>query len=255
VFVSEAGDAKEDRVLKQLFIASCEKEYGELEKRVQQLEGRCRQIRETPSLSVSQVKALERRLRQLEETFQDIRRVDFFPHPSGDNLEKQLKGLRLSVAEAQPRKEVSHKIAHHSRSEFRGKTWATRAHIHIDRLCSAWLIKRFIDPNAKFLFAAEERLPKNAILFDVVDVEFTHRGDRCTFETLLESFRLKDKALLSMAELVHEIDLKDQKYHRPESAGFDMIVRAISDSLRDDQRTVDLGSKILDVLYHTLSGK
>jgi hypothetical protein len=153
----------------------------------------------------------------------------------------------------QPRKESLHRVAHHLRSEFRGRTWATRPHIHIDRLCSAWLIRRFVDPKARFVFAEAEELPKHAILFDVVGAEFTHRGERCTFETLLESFRLKQRALFSMAELVHEIDLKDQKYHRPESAGLDMIVRAISDSCHNDHKTLDLGSQILDALYQKLS--
>lgn len=255
VFVSEARDATEDRALKRLFIQAREKEYDELAKRVGQLGSRYSQIRETPSLSVSQVRALEKGLRQLEETFQEIRRVDFFRHPSADKIHKSLKDLRLSVTEAQPRKEAVYTITHRSRSEFRGKTWATRAHIHIDRLCSAWLIKRFIDPKARFVFAQEERLPKNAVLFDVFGAEFTHRGDRCTFETLLESFRLHDKALLSMAELVHEIDLKDQKFHRPESAGLDMVVRAISDSTRNDEETLDLGSRILDAMFAQFSTK
>lgn len=253
VFISEAGDASEDRALKRLFIVASEKEYGELEKRMQQFDRRCKQVQEGPTLSSSQVKALDKGLRQLEEKFQEIRRVDFFRHPWASKIEKRLKDLRLSVAEVQPQKEPPHKIALHSRSEFRGKTWATRAHIHIDRLCSAWLIKRFIDPKARFVFAPEEKLPKNAVLFDVFGAEFTHKGDRCTFETLLESFRLKDKVLLSMAELVHEIDLKDQKYNRPESAGFDMVVRAMSDSLRNDQKTLNLGSQILDALYQRFS--
>jgi hypothetical protein len=249
VFVSEAGDAREERSLKQLFVQAREKEYGELKKSLAQFESQHRQIRETPSLTVNQVKALESGLRQLEETFQDIRRVDFFRHDGVINVERHLKELRLSVAEAQPRREAAQKIAHHSRSEYRGKTWATRAHIHIDRLCSAWLIKRFIDPKARFVFAPEDKLPKNAILFDVFGTEFTHKGDRCTFETLLESFRLNDNALLSIAELVHAIDLKDQKFNRPESAGLDMVVRAISDSLRNDEKALELGMHILDSIY------
>jgi hypothetical protein len=255
VFVSEARDVIEDRTLKQLFIQAREKEYQELENRVAQLESRCMQIRETPSFSASQVKVLERGLRQLEEIFLEIRRVDFFRHPVANKMERRLKDLRLSLAEAEPRREATKKVAHYSRSEFRGKTWATRAHIHIDRLCSAWLIKRFIDPKARFVFAPEEKLPKNAILFDVFGAEFTHRGDRCTFETLLESFRLQDKALLSMAELVHEIDLKDQKFNRPESAGLDMVVRAVSDFSRNDVKVLELGSRILDALFARFSSK
>ena len=255
VFVSEAGDTGEDRTLKQLFMVARANEYGQLEKQVQQLEGRCKQVQETPSLSVNQAKALDHGLRLLEETFQEIRRVDFFRHPSSDDIGRRLRDLRISLAEAQPQKEVPHRIARYSRSEFQGKTWATRAHIHIDRLCSAWLIKRFIDQKAKFVFAPEEKLPKNAILFDVFGAEFTHWGDRCTFETILEAFSLKDKALRSMAELVHEIDLKDKKFNRPESAGLDMVVRAISGSSRNDEKTMELGSRVLDAIFSRFSSK
>lgn len=252
VFVSEAGDATEDRSLKHLFVLASEKEYGELEKRVQQLEGRSKQFQETPGLGVRQVRVLDKGLRQLEERFQEIHRVDFYNHPSAPQVERRLKDLRRSVAEAKPRKEPTHKIAHHSRSEFRGRVWATRAHIHIDRLCSAWLIKRFIDPKARFVFAPEEKLPMNAILFDVVGAEFTHRGDRCTFETLLEAFNLKDKALGAMAELVHNIDLKDQKFNRPEAVGLDMVVRALSDFFIDDHKTLELGTHLLNAIYSQL---
>jgi hypothetical protein len=226
-----------------------------LEKRLRQFEERRRQLSRSPGLSLSQVKSLERMLRQLEESFQDIRRVDFFRSPLAGNIDKRLKSLRLSIAAAEPQKDAVQAIPRRSPSEFRGKIWATRAHIHIDRLCSAWLIRRFIDPKAKFVFASEEKLPHGAIHFDVLGAEFTHNGDRCTFETLLESFHVKDAALSSMAELVHEIDLKDQKFNRPESAGLDMVVRAIADSAPTDQKTLDLGTRILDAIYERLSGK
>jgi hypothetical protein len=253
VFVSEARDPAEDRALKQLFIRAIEKEYGELGEQLRRFEGLYGQVQETPSINVTQAKSLEKGLRQLEEAFQDIRRADFFQHASAPPIEKTLKQLRLSMAETQMQKGTSHPIAHHSPSEFRGKTWATRAHIHIDRLCSAWLIKRFIDPKAKFVFAPEEKLPQSVVLFDVFGAEFSHQGDRCTFETLLEVFRIKDKALQSLAELVHEIDLKDEKYKRPESPGLDMVVRSLSDELRNDAKTLELGSRLLDALYKWFS--
>jgi hypothetical protein len=253
VFVSEAGDASEDRVLKGLFDKARETEYAGLEKQVKHHEGRWRQIQGSPGLSARQVTAMQKGLGRLEETFQEIRRVDFFGHPSAAKIGRRLRDIRLSFAEVQTRKDAAQKIAHHSLSEFRGRTWATRAHIHIDRLCSAWLIKRFIDPKAIFIFAPEEKLPAHALLFDVVGAEFTHRGDRCTFETLLESFRLNDNALFSLAELVHEIDLKDHKFSHPESAGLDMVVRAISEFSRNDEKTLELGSRILDAIFARFS--
>lgn len=253
VFVSEAADEKEDRALRELFVRAAERDYLVLGKQVREFEERQKQLKRTPGLNFAQVRAMERGLRQIEESFQEARRVDFFRHPSADRLESRLKSLRLAVAQAEPHVESTPKIARHLPSEYRGKTWATRAHIHIDRLCSAWLIRRFIDPRATFVFAPEERLPGNSIHFDVLGAEFTHKGDRCTFETLLESFRLKNGALSSLAELVHEIDLKDRKFNRPESAGMDMVVRAIADSTHNDRKTLELGSRILDALYARLS--
>ena len=253
VFVSEARDADEDRTLARLFTEAREKEYRSLEKSIEQFESRCAQMREVPGFSPAQRKSLDKGLRQLEDAFAELRRIDFFRHPSGPLLERRLKDLRLLVADALPGKESAQKIGPRTRSEFRGKTWTTRAHIHIDRLCSAWLIRRFIDRRARFIFAPADRLPKNAIPFDVLGAEFTHKGDYCTFETLLEAFRIKDRALWSMAELVHEIDLKDQKFHRPESAGIDLIIRAIADFHNNDEKTLELGSQILDGLYRRMS--
>jgi len=253
VFISEAKDEKEDRALKQLFVAARAHEYAELDEKLDKYLDRSRKALSSDTLSTAHLKALEKDLRQLETALQDVRRVDFFEDAQGATIEKRLKQARLSLVDVETPKETTFTIKHRSRSEFKGKTWATREHIHIDRLCSAWLIKTFIDPKAKFVFAPENKLPKNAIPFDVLGVEFSHQGDRCTFETVLKAFDIKDKALASLAEIVHNIDLKDQKYNRPEADGLDMLVRAISDSLRDDHKALELGSRVLDALYNRLS--
>ncbi len=254
VFVSEAKDAAENRTLRDLFLRSRESEYRDLERQVKAFSVHAGRKGQHSPFTPAQYRTIERGLRQLEEAFQDIRRVDFFRHPLGRKLEVRLHDLRALVAESGPLAAVPNvPLKRHARSEFRGKTWATRPHIHIDRLCSAWLIKRFIDPKARFAFAPEEQLPRRAIPFDVFGAEFSHQGDRCTFETLLESFRIQDPALSSIAELVHEIDLKDRKFSRPESPGLDMVVRAISDSLNNDARALELGSRVLDAIYTRLS--
>ncbi len=253
VFVSEARDEKEDRALRQVFVTAREHQYAELDATLDKYLDRFGKAISTEVFSAAYLKALEKDLHQLETAFQDILRVDFFNHPMAAKIEVRLKEARLSLSGVEKRNESTSVIKRHTRSEFKGKVWATREYIHIDRLCSAWLIRRFIDPKAKFVFAPENKLPKNAIPFDVFGAEFSHQGDHCTFETLLEAFQIKDKALTSLAELVHNIDLKDQKYNRPEADGMDMIVRAISDSLRDDHKGLALGSQILDALYERLS--
>ncbi len=133
----------------------------------------------------------------------------------------------------------------------------TRKDIYIDRLASAWLIRRFIDQNAKFVFISKGKnnLPKNAIPFDMYGAEFTHHGDACTFETLIKAFDLKDHALRPIAEIVHDIDLKDNKYNRKESDGIDQIIAGFSKKLNNDNKLLEKGMEIFDALYHYYTTK
>jgi len=104
-----------------------------------------------------------------------------------------------------------------------GRRWATRPRPHVDRLASAWLIKRFLDSGAEFVFTPPEELPADAIPFDMAGVEFGHHGDHCTFETLLERSGLRDRRLAIIAEIVHEADLRDGKFQREEARGLDRV--------------------------------
>ncbi len=254
VFVSEAKDAAEDTSLRQQFVDARGAEYLKLLKRIDGFARQYERPGSRPPFTAAQLKNVTRQLRQMEGSFHDIRRIDFFDHPFGRRIDAALHRLRSAVSTLEvPTRAPQIPLKHRARSEFRGRLWATRPHIHIDRLCSAWLIRRFIDPKPRFVFAPEGKLPKKAIPFDVFGAEFSHQEDRCTFETLLEVFRLRDKALSFLAELVHEIDLKDDKYNRPESAGLDLIVRSLSDSLLDDAKTLEVGSQILDALYERLT--
>src|SRR5436190_450771 len=110
-----------------------------------------------------------------------------------------------------------------AREDFQGKTWVTRKGIYVDRMASAWFIRRFIDSGARFKFVpAKGYNPLSGELrFDMFEAEFTHEGDRCTLEVLIERTGLNEPALGPIAEIVHDIDLKDSKYSRQETAGID----------------------------------
>jgi len=251
VFVSETHDAQEDRALRALFVRTADEKYSALLAKAQALLERIARARSEHPASERLVMTLTKEAKQLSESLAEIRRVDFFDAPLSrktraaiDQITKQLSGIETHQRPSPER---------HHRKEFQGKTWATREHIHIDRLCSAWLIRRFIDPKAKFVFAPESKLPKNAIAFDTFGVEFSHHAEDCTFETLIKSFGLKDTALRELAEIVHDIDMKDRKFGRAEAAGLDVVVRALGDALRDDRRVLETGSTILDALYSHLS--
>ena len=127
--------------------------------------------------------------------------------------------------------------------------WVTRAGVHIDRAGSAWLIRRFIDPDATFGFVTDlADMPAGAVPFDVRGVEFSHHGDDCTFETLLRRHDLIDPVLWRIAAIVHEADLEDDRYDAPEAAGLDVVLRGLS-MVNDDPEVLRVGAAVFDGLY------
>jgi hypothetical protein len=137
----------------------------------------------------------------------------------------------------------------------RGRTWVTRRDVHVDRLASAWLIRRFIDPDATFKFVAAKgyKPEPGELRFDMFDGEYTHEGDRCTFETLLKRFDLTDPALHTIAEIVHDIDFKDAKFGRAEAAGIKALVEGLCTTHADDVARIERGSAIWNDLYTQFS--
>jgi hypothetical protein len=133
----------------------------------------------------------------------------------------------------------------------RGRTWVTRKGVFVDRIASAWLIRRFIDPEARFKFvpARGYRPVPGEFRFDMFEAEFTHRGDRCTFEVLLEEAVLDDSALQAIAEIVHDIDLKDAKFGRDEAAGIASLIAGIARAHPEDEERLAQGLAMFENLY------
>lgn len=138
-----------------------------------------------------------------------------------------------------------------------GTTWVTRAGVFIDRIASAWLIRRFIDPEArfKFLSAADYQPQPGELRFDMYDGEFTHEGDRCTFQTLLQRFSLSDVALNAIGEIVRDIDCKAESYTRPETQGVAALIRGIAEMHAEDEMRLQRGGDVFDVLHAALGGR
>ena len=132
--------------------------------------------------------------------------------------------------------------------------WATRRGCHVDRTACIWLIRRFIDADASFAFFGDPaEAPERAELFDVVGARLSHRGEDCSFETFLEEYHLEDPVLKEISEIVHDADLMDEKYARPESEGLDSIVRGMQLSLPDDLTLSGYTDVLYDGLYAYLS--
>jgi hypothetical protein len=249
IFISELPDEEENRALRSLFERSREEDYEAILASAENLLERIRLAKEKQSLSDPILKKLAKEAKHLTDSFADIERIDFFSPRLGKEVRSTLEQITNHLASSKPQEEFLAPLKYYPRKAFHRKVWATREHIHIDRLCSAWLVQRFIDPQARFVFAPESNLPKDVVLFDVFGAEFSHHGDDCTFETLLKSFQLKDKALTAIAEIIHDVDMKDHKFGRPESAGLDAVIRALSDFFKDDYKVLEVGSVILDALY------
>ena len=127
--------------------------------------------------------------------------------------------------------------------------WATRRDVHVDRAACAWLIRRFLDPDAAFVFVAgTAEVPGDATPFDMRGVELGHQGGDCSFETILRRHDLTDPVLWRIAEIVHEADLDDDRFDAPEAPGLDVLLRGLS-MTGDDEHTLAVSGAMFDALY------
>jgi len=175
----------------------------------------------------------------------EIAAIDFFNTPEREAAEQVIFSLEARLQDRSP----AVKAARRKRqaSDLQGLTWVTRKGIHVDRMASAWLVLRFIDGQARFKFVQTKGYVQAR--FDMYEAEFTHEGDRCTFEVLMDRAGLDDPALRAIAEIVHEVDLKDSKFSRQEALGIDRLIAGIAMAHRDDETRLQRASAMFDDLY------
>jgi hypothetical protein len=197
---------------------------------------------------------LDGEIARLKRRLTDVAAIDFFTAPNRRiaqsvvaELEARLRAAEVGGAAARERAARERPV--------RGGTWVTRRGVFVDRIASAWLIRRFIDPEARFKFVpAEGYTPKSGELrFDMFEAEYTHDGDRCTFEMLIERFGLRDAALRAIAEIVHDIDIKDAKFGRVEAVGVERLLTGLTMRNADDEARLERGGAIFDDLYAAFS--
>ena len=192
-------------------------------------------------------------LARLSKDHQRIRDIDYLGAPGGAEVRRleeaiAMRTRRPETSKPEPRPTLD-------LTKLRGRTWVTRPRPHVDRIASAWLIKRFIDPEATFAFAPPAEFPADAIPFDAPNVELTHYGEDCTFETLVKRARLRDRRLARLAEIVHEADLRDGKYAHEEARGIDAAIRGFLAASPDDHRVLEHGLALFEGLYTTTAKK
>lgn len=188
---------------------------------------------------------LEDRLEKLRRRFAEVARIDFFQAP--ERVEAEAALARIEALLSPPETVPSEALP---AERYRGRRWVTRPHPHVDRLACAWLIRRFVDPGAEIRYA--EKAGEDEVSFDMKGADFGHRGNRCTFETMLASFGLEgDPALAALAQIVHEIDLRDAST-RPEVPGVDAVLRGWSTAGWTDADLERHGTALFEGLYRAL---
>lgn len=188
------------------------------------------------------------RLSRLRQRFQEIAAVDFFASPQRGRAEELLELASKAPSPASRQVEVSRA----SRRMYQRRMWVTRPRPGVDRVTSAWLIRRFIDPQARFTFAAENHFPREAVPFDMFHGGFGHRGDDCTFETLQKEFRVRDRRVKILSEIVHDADLGDEKFGRKEGFGLDETLKGWARLDWPDREILARGIEMVEGLYHSL---
>jgi len=183
---------------------------------------------------------------RLTRQFDEIRKIDFFDSPRSQDIQMLLKRA-ANLRTAKPKASVPLALR-----KFLGKTWLTRPRPQIDRVGSAWLIRKFIDPKASFVFASDPGKYPDAIPYDMFEVEFSHHGDDCTFETLAKRFGITDKAVLKIAEMVHDTDLEDRKFQTTECFGIDQVLKGWAKKGLSDDELLERGGECFDALYQQL---
>ena len=199
---------------------------------------------------------LEADLTRLKRRLAEVVAIDFFGAPGREAAGGLVSAVEARMHGNQGGIRHAHSARAH-RQNLQRKTWVTRKGIHVDRMACAWLIHRFIDPEARFKFVPAKGYKPLAdeIRFDMFEAEFTHEGDRCSMEVLIERLGLDDAALSPIAEIVHDIDLKDSKFERQETIGIERLIAGIAMAHKDDETRLSRGAAVFDDLYEYFKRK
>ena len=239
-------DGLSDQEVRGLFDAERDADYAEIAKELRALAA------EIESDAGSEKKPEVRgQLVRLRRRYSELSDIDFFSATGRMTVEGLLTELETRLVGAAAELRAEDPGMKKTSEELTGKTWVTRRGVHVDRIACAWLIRRFIDPEARFKFvsAKDYDAQQGELRFDMFKAEFTHEGDKCSLEVLLERIGSNDKALHAIAEIVHDIDLKDGKFSREQTAGIAHVIAGICSSQKDDLARIDRGSAVFDDTY------
>jgi len=250
IFAAEVVGGMSDEEIRALFDAARDAEYAVLEEELEALTAKpgSRRSRQESAPPANELARIRRRLA-------DIESIDFFNASGRLAVHALLRALeeRSSASAQESGKMAVSTVA----QELRGVVWVTRAHVKVDRMASAWLIRRRIDPEARFKFVTERdyRPLAGEVRFDMFEAEYTHDAERCTFEVLLDRVAQTESALRAIGEIVHDLDLKDRKYDRAETAGVKRLLDGIIAQCEGDEDRLERAYQLFDDLHRSFGGK
>jgi hypothetical protein len=246
-------DGITDNQVEELFQAARSSDYGQIADDVRRL---TRTLPAKGKLSEERRLQLEVEITRLKKRLDEVVAIDFFGAPGREaagglvsGIETRVRGSKSSRASSEGGTRI--------REDLQGKTWVTRKGIHVDRMATAWVVRRFIDPGAKIKFVpAKGYIPlADEVRFDMFEAEFTHEADCCSMEVLLARTGIRDPGLVRIAEIVHDIDLKDAKFQREETTGIARLIDGIAMSHKDDDVRLSRAAAIFDDLYENFRRK
>jgi hypothetical protein len=247
-------DGVSDQEVRSLFTAARDEDYEAIAKEARALaESLLQELNATTQVEArAQLKRLKAKLAQ-------VVAIDFFGANGRETVDGLLNCLETRLTEGTAVETSENGAAHQTAAlaHLKDRTWVTRQGVHVDRIACAWLIRRFIDPGARFKFVSGKGYAPSfgELRFDMFEAEFTHEGDRCSFEVLLGHAGLTDPALQAIAEIVHDIDLKDGKFGRDETGGIKALIAGLAMAHRSDEERLTRGGAIFDDLYEHFSNK
>lgn len=235
-----------------LFQTAREADYRELAEETRRLQKALAAKKQGKDGHRSQVENDAARLRR---RHAEIVALDFFGAPGREAADGLIQGIEARLQEKSGKPAVKSSAAR--MQNLKGKTWVTRKGVHVDRMACAWLIRRFIDPDARFKFVPPKDYKplSDEARFDMFEAEFTHEGDRCSIEVLIDRAGADDPALTPIAQIVHDIDLKDAKFGRPETVGIERLIAGIAMAHKEDETRLARSAVVFDDLYEYFKRK
>ncbi len=246
VFAADNVDAWSDDALVEEFRRPRQEAYSVLARDVERVLG---QLSGAQRPRGTRAPSVRRHLDVFRQRLTAIESVDFFGSAGRDRVTTLLKQLDEKVSDA-GRPSVSMSGDMVDSQTYKRRLWVTRPRPGVDRMASAWLIRRFVDPQARFGFAVDrEAVPPDGVPFDMFGVDFSHEGDGCTFETLCAVFRIQEPAVARVATVVHDLDLKDGRSGAPEAATVGTLIEGLQLSFADDDALLEQGITLFESLY------